>query len=81
MSLKNILIEEKKSRNKIIFLGKKLDKIEMCKFCQKKDIIDLVKCVKCLDYYCKECLKNIFGITFKQKKIGRVYMPILRKKN
>ena len=25
----------------------------MCKFCQKKDNIDLVKCVKCLDYYCK----------------------------
>ena len=80
MSLKNILIEEKKSRNKIIFLGKKLDKIEMCKFCQKKDNIDLVKCVKCLDYYCKECLKNIFGITFKQKKLEEYTCPYCEKK-
>ena len=77
MSDKNIL-EDKKKLGKInIFLGKKLENIEKCKLCNKSDA--LIKCIKCLNYYCKDCLSNIFGKSLNEIKSDEYTCSVCQK--
>ena len=76
MSDKSILEDKKKLGNNI-FLGKKTENTEKCKLCTKNVV--LIKCNKCLNYYCKECLVNIFGITLNEIKSDEYFCPICQK--
>lgn len=52
-SFNNILINSPKSDSK-------------CKICSNKN--DLIKCVKCLSFYCRDCLKHITNINLNKLK-------------
>ena len=77
MSDKNILEDKKKLGNINIFLGKKIENIEKCKLCNKTDA--LIKCIKCLNYFCKECLNNIFGKSLNEIKSDEYTCSICQK--
>ena len=78
MSLKNFF--EETSKNKVIFLGKKqeppkildntLEKFDLnnshCKLCSNN--INLIKCIKCLNHFCQECLNNKLNINYNEIK-------------
>ena len=72
MSSKNIS-EDKKLQNPKIFLGKKSEIIEKCKSCRKN--VNLIKCVKCSNYYCIDCIKNIFKLTLSGIKSEQFICP------
>ena len=61
MSSNNISEDKKLLQNPTIFLGKKSEIIEKCKSCRKN--INLIKCIKCSNYFCFDCIKNIFKLT------------------
>ena len=60
MSLQKTKLDEKVSNNSNIFLGKKLENNEKCKICHKNS--NLIKCFNCLNYFCNDCLSNVFKI-------------------
>ena len=79
MSKDNIYEKDKLSEKEQKFLGKKVESStsfnniinnskseSKCKICSSK--IDLIKCVKCLSYYCKDCLKHITNINLNKLK-------------
>ena len=78
MSNKSISEDKKSFQNPKIFLGKKSDIIEKCKSCHKN--INLIKCVKCLNYYCKDCIKNIFKINLSGINNEKYICPACEKK-
>ena len=69
MSSEKISSNEKPLNNLNIFLGKKIEFLEKCKLCQKKE--NLTKCIKCFNYYCIDCLKNIFKVSFEEIKSAK----------
>ena len=46
-----------KKVEKTLFLTNVTDLNKECKICKNKS--DLTKCIKCSNYYCKECIKQI----------------------
>ena len=61
MIIQKNLFNKEISNNSNIFLGKKIESQEKCKLCHKKD--NLIKCFKCFNYYCQECLNNEFKVS------------------
>ena len=72
-------MEEKKLSNSNIFLGKKLESSEKCKLCHKKE--NLIKCIKCLNYYCYDCLSNVYKISLVEIKKEKYLCNNCAKKN
>ena len=79
MSKENILEKDKLPEKEHKFLGKKTESSisfnniiniskqeNKCKICSNKN--DLIKCVKCLNFYCKDCLKHITNININKIK-------------
>ena len=79
MSSEKISSNEKPLNNLNIFLGKKIEFLEKCKICQKKE--NLTKCIKCSNYYCNDCLKNVFKIPFEEIKSAKYICLLCLKKN
>ena len=79
MSKDNIYEKDQLPEKENKFLGKKTESStsfnniisnpkseSKCKICSNKN--DLIKCVKCLSYYCKDCLKHIANINLNKLK-------------
>ena len=78
MSSNNISEDKKLLQNPTIFLGKKSEIIEKCKSCRKN--INLIKCIKCSNYFCFDCIKNIFKLTLSGIKSEQFICPNCEKK-
>ena len=78
MSFQNIS-GDKSLQNPKIFLGKKSDIIEKCNSCHKN--INLVKCIRCLNYYCKDCIKNLLKLSLGRIKSDQFICPSCEKKS
>ena len=74
MNVQKNLFNKEISNNSNIFLGKKIESQEKCKLCHKKD--NLIKCFKCFNYYCQECLNNEFKL-FNESESGTAVFPKL----
>ena len=79
MSLNENISNEKVLYNSNIFLGKKIENNEKCKLCNKKE--NLMKCIKCSNYNCNDCLNSIFKTYFEEINSEKYLCQNCLKKN